>query len=62
MKKVILLLSVISVLASSCVSKKQFTELQNQNSKNLEELAIAKKQLADTSSELDKEQNKIVSL
>lgn len=62
MKKVILLLSVISLLASSCVSKKQFTELQNQNSKNLEELAIAKKQLADTSSELDKEQNKIVSL
>ncbi len=62
MKKVILLFSVTSLFLSSCVSKKQFTELQNQNSNNLQQLAIAKKQLSDTSSELDKEQNKIVSL
>jgi chemotaxis protein MotB len=62
MKKVILLFTVTSLLLSSCVSKKQFTELQNQNSKNLQQLAIVKKQLSDTSSELDKEQNKIVSL
>lgn len=62
MKKVILLFSVASLFLSSCVSKKQFTELQNQNSNNLQQLAIAKKQLSDTSSELDKEQNKIVSL
>jgi chemotaxis protein MotB len=62
MKKVILLFSVTSLFLSSCVSKKQFTELQNENSKNLQQLAIAKKQLSDTSSELDKEQNKIVSL
>jgi chemotaxis protein MotB len=62
MKKFILLFSAASLFLSSCVSKKQFTELQNQNSNNLQQLAIAKKQLSDTSSKLDKEQNKIVSL
>ncbi|MFC2127661.1 flagellar motor protein MotB [Bacteroidota bacterium] len=62
MKKLIALFSVSALLLTSCVSKKQFTELQNENSKNLQELAAAKSDLSSTASSLDKEQNKVSSL
>ncbi|WP_139958885.1 OmpA/MotB family protein [Flavicella sediminum] len=62
MKKLIALFSVSALLLTSCVSKKQFTELQNENSKNLQELAAAKSNLSSTASSLDKEQNKVSSL
>lgn len=62
MKKLIALLSISSLLFVSCVSKKQFTELQNENSKTKQELSAAKTKLNQATNDLEKEQSKIVSL
>ena len=62
MKKLITLLSICSLLFVSCVSKKQFSELQNENSKTKQELSAAKAKLNQATNDLEKEQSKIVSL
>ena len=62
MKKLIALLSITSLLFVSCVSKKQFSELQNENSKTKQELSAAKTKLNQATNDLEKEQSKIVSL
>ncbi|MDA8729020.1 hypothetical protein N9M49_03900 [Flavicella sp.] len=48
MKKLIALFSVGMLLLSSCVSKKQFTELQNEHLGTKEVLENTKKSLSDT--------------
>ena len=62
MKKLIALFSVGMLLLSSCVSKKQFTELQNEHLGTKEVLENTKKSLSDTKGDLDKEQSKVASL
>lgn len=62
MKKPIALFSLSLALLSSCVSKKQFTTLQNQHLNTQKTLKNTQKDLAQTKSDLDKEQNKVVSL
>jgi chemotaxis protein MotB len=62
MKKLIALFSVGMLLLSSCVSKKQFTELQKEHLGTKEVLENTKKSLSDTKGDLDKEQSKVASL
>jgi len=62
MKKLIGLFSVVAILLSSCVSKKQFTALQNAHSKTEQELESTQSSLSKTANELDKEKTKVLSL
>lgn len=62
MKKTIALFSISALLLGSCVSKKQFTELQNQNSKTQQELASTKSKLSDASNKLSNANVKVNSL
>jgi chemotaxis protein MotB len=62
MKKLIALFSISALLLSSCVSKKQFTELQNQNSKTQQELTSTKSKLSTASNKLENSNVKVSSL
>jgi chemotaxis protein MotB len=62
MKKTIALFSISALLLGSCVSKKQFTELQNENSKTKQELATTKSELSSASNKLENEKVKVSSL
>jgi len=62
MKKLITLFTVSALLLSSCVSKKQFSDLQNEHKKTKQELISAKSDLSKASNDLDKEQTKVGSL
>jgi chemotaxis protein MotB len=62
MKNLITLFSLSALLLSSCVSKKEFTELQNTNSKTKQALEDANTSLSNTANDLEKERAKITSL
>ncbi len=62
MKKLIALFSVSVLLLTSCVSKKQYTELQNESSNTKEELNTTQSDLSKTSSDLEKEKAKNAAL
>ncbi len=62
MKNLITLFSLSALLLSSCVSKKEFTELQNTNSKTKQALEDANTSLTNTANDLEKERAKIASL
>ena len=62
MKKLIALFSICTLLLSSCVSKKKYTELQNANSSTSQELESTKSNLNESSTELAKEQAKVAAL
>lgn len=62
MKKLIALFSVCVLLLTSCVSKKQYTELQNESSNTKEELNTTQSDLSKTSSDLEKEKAKNAAL
>ena len=62
MKNLITLFSLSALLLSSCVSKKEFTELQNTNSKTKQALEDANTSLSNTTNDLEKERAKIASL
>ncbi|MGB2129517.1 MAG: OmpA/MotB family protein [Flavicella sp.] len=62
MKNLITLFSLSALLLSSCVSKKEFTELQNINSKTKQALEDANTSLSKTTNDLEKERAKIASL
>lgn len=62
MKKLIALFSVCALLLTSCVSKKQYTELQNENSNTKQDLNTAQSDLSKTSSDLEKERAKNAAL
>ncbi len=62
MKKLIALFSASVLLFSSCVSKKKFDEVQNENSQAQVELTEAETQLSDNKVALDKQDAKIASL
>lgn len=62
MKKLIALFSISALLLSSCVSKKQFTELQNQSSKTQQELTSTKAKLSTASNKLENSNVKVSSL
>ncbi|WP_152285813.1 OmpA/MotB family protein [Flavicella marina] len=62
MKKLIALSTVCVLLLGSCVSKKKYTDLQNQNNNTNQELATAKSDLNNSSNDLAKEQAKNAAL
>ena len=62
MKNLITLFSLSALLLSSCVSKKEFTELQNTNSKTKQALEDANTSLSNTTNDLEKGGAKITSL
>lgn len=62
MKKLIALFSICTLLLSSCVSKKKYTDLQNANSSTQQELESTKSNLSQSSTELAKEEAKVAAL
>lgn len=62
MKKLIALFSICTLLLTSCVSKKKYTDLQNANNETNQELATAKTDLGSSSNELAQEKAKNAAL
>lgn len=62
MKKLIALFSICTLLLTSCVSKKKYTDLQNANNDTNQELATAKNDLGASSNELAQEKAKNAAL
>ncbi|MDB4297479.1 OmpA family protein [Flavobacteriaceae bacterium] len=62
MKKVLILVATVSVLATSCISKKQYTDLQNEQTQLQDKLASAEKELSASKVDLSKTENEIASL
>ncbi|MGY5355202.1 OmpA/MotB family protein [Wenyingzhuangia sp. IMCC45467] len=59
MKKVLILIVSVSLLATSCVSKKKYTDLQTELG---DKLATTEKELADSKTDLSAAENKVASL
>tara|TARA_B100000809_G_scaffold252838_2_gene288063 strand:- start:52260 stop:53105 length:846 start_codon:yes stop_codon:yes gene_type:complete len=62
MKKLIALFTICTLLLSSCVSKKKFTDLQNSNSSTNQKLESTKSNLNQSNSDLAKEEAKVAAL
>lgn len=62
MKKVLVILAAGSLVLTSCVSKKKFTDLQNQEKVLKKQLAIANSELSASKKNLDREKERVSDL
>lgn len=62
MKKVLILVATVSLVATSCVSKKKYSDLQTEQAAIQTELASANKTLAASKTDLSKAENEISAL